>query len=66
DDIKSFEDIDLWLKDLKSHTNPDIKIFLVGNKKDLEEKREVPIYKAKTFYKEHGLIYLMPTPVISV
>ena len=32
---KSFEDVDLWLKDLKSNSNPDIKIFLIGNKADL-------------------------------
>ena len=29
------------MKDLKSNSNPDIKIFLIGNKSDLEDKREV-------------------------
>jgi Ras-related protein Rab-11A len=32
----SFENIDMWMKELKNNSNPDIKIFLVGNKSDLE------------------------------
>ena len=32
---KSFSDIELWVKELKTHANPDIKIFLIGNKCDL-------------------------------
>ena len=59
--IKSFQNLELWLNDIKNNSNPDIKIFLVGNKKDLEEKREVPIDKAKTFYKEHNLNYFIET-----
>lgn len=34
----SFEDIEVWLKELKTHANPDIKIFLIGNKIDLEDR----------------------------
>jgi len=36
--LSSFEDIDEWLKEIKSFSNPDIKVFLIGNKIDLEEK----------------------------
>jgi small GTP-binding protein len=59
--LKSFKNLEFWLNDIKMNSNPDIKIFLVGNKKDLEEKREVPIDKAKTFYKEHNLHYFLET-----
>ena len=38
---KSFDSVDLWLKDLKANSNPDIKVFLIGNKSDLEETRQV-------------------------
>ena len=38
---KSFDNVDLWLKDLKANSNPDIKVFLIGNKSDLEETRQV-------------------------
>jgi len=59
--IKSFKNLELWLNDIKLNSNPDIKIFLIGNKKDLEVKREVPIDNAKKFYKDHGLHTFMET-----
>ena len=34
---ESFDNIDTWLKELKLHSNPDAKVFLIGNKQDLEE-----------------------------
>lgn len=37
----SFDDIEKWVKELKLYSNPDAKVFLVGNKIDLEEEREV-------------------------
>ena len=55
DNLKTFKNLELWLNDIKINSNPDIQIFLIGNKKDLEEKREIPIDKAKKFFKEHGL-----------
>lgn len=36
--LESFKNIDFWLKDLKTHSNPDLKVFLIGNKADLDEK----------------------------
>jgi GTPase SAR1 family protein len=36
--LESFENIDTWLKELKTQSNPDVKVFLIGNKTDLEEK----------------------------
>lgn len=33
----SFEDIELWYKELKENANPDIKLILVGNKIDLND-----------------------------
>jgi len=36
--MESFENIDTWLKEVKTHSNPDVKVFLIGNKTDLEEK----------------------------
>ena len=38
DDKQSYQDIEVWLKDLKTYSNPDIKVFLIGNKTDMEEK----------------------------
>jgi len=32
----SFENIDIWLKELRTNSNTDVKVFLIGNKIDLE------------------------------
>ena len=37
----------MWLKELKTHANPDIKVFLIGNKIDLAETRVVSTEEAK-------------------
>ena len=58
---KSYDDIDLWLKDLKANACPDIKIFLIGNKADLEEKRVVMKETAENLKNEYDLDYFMET-----
>lgn len=35
---ESFENVDSWLKEIKNNSNPDVKVFLIGNKSDLEDK----------------------------
>jgi len=40
-DMKSFNDVGTWVKQLKAYSNPDVKMFLVGNKNDLEEERKI-------------------------
>ena len=42
DNKESFVHVENWLNDLKNQANPDVRIFLVGNKADLEEDRKVP------------------------
>ena len=37
-DRKSFDDIDLLMKDCRSNGSPDMKFFIVGNKIDIDEK----------------------------
>ena len=58
---KSFDDVDLWLKDLKQNSNPDIKIFLIGNKIDLEDSRLVTKDQALQFQKDFELDLFMET-----
>ena len=55
DNLKSFEDLGIWLNDIKTNTSPDVKIFLIGNKSDLNEAREVPTERAEQFMKENEL-----------
>ena len=58
---KSYDDIDLWLKDLKANASPDIKIFLIGNKADLEDKRIIMKETAENFKEEYDLDLFMET-----
>ena len=39
--MKSFNDVGQWVKQLKAYSNPDVKMFLVGNKNDLENERKI-------------------------
>jgi len=55
DKKSSFKDIDLWLKELRLNSCPDIKIILIGNKSDLNENREVS-YEDGAKYLEDGCI----------
>ena len=58
---KSFDDIDLWLKDLRANSNPDIKVFLIGNKADLEDSRLVTKEQALQLQKDFELDLFMET-----
>ena len=51
----------MWLKDLKSNSNPDIKIFLIGNKSDLEDERVVSKEEAEQFKNDYELDLFMET-----
>ena len=48
---ESFDDIDMWLRELRTHSNPDAKVFLIGNKVDLENEREVKREQGEEFSK---------------
>ena len=61
DDQKSFDDLDLWVKDLKTNSSPDIKIFLIGNKSDLTEERVISKEMAKKFKDEYDLDFFIET-----
>ena len=51
----SFEDIEMWLRELRTHSNPDAKVFLIGNKLDLENERKITKEQGETFAKNNKL-----------
>ena len=57
DSKESFTHIETWLKEVKLQSNPDIKIFLIGNKADLDDQRQVQLNEAKQFKEENGIHY---------
>ena len=61
DNQESFDNLDSWLDEIKCQTHPNLKIFLIGNKMDLEENRVISKEKAETFYSSHNLDYFIET-----
>ena len=61
DSSQSFEHIEGWLNEIKLKGNPDVKIFLIGNKIDLEDKREVQTENGEKFFKDNKLNFFMET-----
>ena len=58
-DRKTFENIEMWLRDLRTLSNPDVKVFLIGNKIDLEKEREVSKEEGENFCKDNNLNLFM-------
>ena len=51
----SFENIEMWLRELRTHSNPDAKVFLIGNKIDLENERKITKEQGESFAKSNKL-----------
>jgi GTPase SAR1 family protein len=56
---KSFESIHLWIKELKQNSSPDTKIFLIGNKADLEESRVIQKEQGEKLKEDYGIEYFI-------
>ena len=49
DNEDSFNNLEFWLNELKTKGNPDINLFLIGNKADLEDKRKISKEQGQDF-----------------
>jgi small GTP-binding protein len=56
DSRESFIHINTWLKEIRLQSHPDVKIILIGNKNDLEDKRQVTFEEAKKYKEENQLL----------
>ena len=61
DNKESFTHVENWLNDLKSQANEDVRIFLVGNKADLEEDRKVTKEEGEKYKLDQHLDLFMET-----
>ena len=61
DNKESFTHVENWLNDLKSQANEDVRIFLVGNKSDLEEERKVTREEGEKYKLDQHLDLFMET-----
>ena len=54
----TFTHVTKWLEEVKSNSSKSICVILIGNKKDLEDKRQVTYEEGESFAKENGLMFL--------
>ena len=59
--MTSFDHLTNWLNEVKTKSNPDIKVFLIGNKADLEENRKISLQEAEKFCKNNNLQFFTET-----
>ena len=55
---ESFEAVDKWINDLRSNTDERLEIILIGNKSDLEEKRQVTKEEGEEKAKEKEVTFM--------
>ena len=60
-DRQSYINVESWLNEIKTASNPDTKVFLIGNKCDLEEYRQVKTEEAHNFSVENRFDYFNET-----
>jgi len=51
----TFNHLTTWLEDARQHSNSNMVIMLIGNKSDLEARRDVKREEGEAFAREHGL-----------
>jgi small GTP-binding protein len=56
-DRDSFNQIDVWLRSLQENTPPGVLVFIVGNKLDLEDNRQVQIQEGQDKASEIGAAF---------
>merc|ERR1719158_1333825 len=55
---ESFNHLNRWLEEARQNGNPNMTIMLIGNKSDLEHRRQVSTEEGKQFAEENGLIFI--------
>lgn len=55
---ESFDELDHWLSELKTHCEPNVKIILIGNKKDAKEIRQVSSDEGYEYAMKHHMKYI--------
>lgn len=52
---ETFENLRSWLKEIKQHAAEDVRIYLIGNKSELESAREVNFDRAVEFARQNNI-----------
>lgn len=57
DNVASFNNVENWIKQIHEHSNPEVSVFLVGNKTDLKENRKVQSDSGEKLAKSYDMQY---------
>lgn len=60
----TFESIDKWLQEVRDHADEKVSIILVGNKSDLDKRRQVSTEEAEKYARENCKCQLRPPPCL--
>ena len=52
---ETFNSLEAWIGEINLNATDDVKIYLIGNKCELEEERQVTSQRAEDFAKRHGI-----------
>jgi Ras-related protein Rab-2A len=55
---ETFNHLTRWLEEARQNANQSMVIMLIGNKSDLDHRRQVSRDEGEKFAKEHGLVFL--------
>jgi Ras-related protein Rab-2A len=55
---QTFNHLSRWLEEVRQNGSPNTVIMLIGNKADMEARRQVTSAEGEKFAAEHGLIFL--------
>lgn len=61
DSVSSFDDLDLWIKEVKTYSNPDIKLILIANKADLESNRKISFDQGMKYAQDNNIEFFLET-----
>jgi GTPase SAR1 family protein len=50
-----------WYNEVMAQSEPSVIVFLVGNKKDMEDRREVSVERVEAFMREKGIQFHFET-----
>jgi len=54
---ETFNHLTRWLEEARQNANQSMVIMLIGNKSDLDHRRQVSMEEGEKFAKDHGLIF---------
>lgn len=55
---RTFDNISKWLRNIDEHANEDVEKMILGNKCDMEDKRQISKEKGEVIGREHNIPFL--------